>query len=110
MPETTDTYQCAVSNLASAIADVWLACDAGYDHERRLGTAGNLPEALSYALGVAAVTLGLDRDDNGTPTDGDHARHVAACALVCHRPGCWEADHVRALVFPPELIEHTKRT
>ena len=70
---------------------------------------GNLPEALSYALGLAAVTLGLDRDDQGTRIEGEAARLVAAEALVWHRPGSWEADHVRALTFPPDLIEHTER-
>jgi hypothetical protein len=24
--------------------------------------------------------------------------------LVRHRPGCWEATHVRSLVFPVDLI------
>ena len=105
--ENTDHYTIAVSNLASALAQVWQACEAGYDHECGLGTAGNLPEALSYALGLAAVTLGLDRDDHGTLIDGEVAQRVAAEALVCHRPGSWEADHVRALTFPPDLIDHS---
>jgi hypothetical protein len=106
MPETTDTYASAVRDLADALADVWQACEAGYDHQRGLGTVGNLPEALSYALGLAAVTLGLDRDANGTLVDDQEAQLVAAEALVCHRPGSWEADHLRALTFPPDLIEH----
>src|SRR5271165_789276 len=109
MPEHTDSYTIAVRHLASALADVWQACEAGYDHERGLAGAGNLAEALSYALGLAAVTLGLDRDDEGTRIDGEAAQQVAAAALVCHRPGSWEADHVRALSFPPDLIEHTGR-
>jgi hypothetical protein len=95
-----------VRDLADALADVWQACEAGYDHQRGLGTVGNLPEALSYALGLAAVTLGLDRDANGTLVDDQEAQLVAAEALVCHRPGSWEADHLRALTFPPDLIEH----
>jgi hypothetical protein len=106
MPETTDTYASAVRDLADALADVWQACEAGYDHQRGLGTVGNLPEALSYALGLAAVTLGLDRDANGTLVDDQEAQLVAAEALVCHRPGSWEADHLRALTFPPDLLEH----
>jgi hypothetical protein len=108
MPEITDTYASAVRALADALADVWQACEAGYDHRRCLGTVGNLPEALSYALGLAAVTLGLDRDAQGALVCDDEARLVAAEALVSHRPGCWEADHVRTLTFPPELIEHVE--
>jgi hypothetical protein len=107
MPETTDTYTSAVSDLASALAKVWQTCEAGYDHQRCLGVGGNLAEALSYALGHAAVTLGLDRDANGALVDEEEAQLVAAEALVCHRPGCWEADHVRALTFPPDLIDHS---
>ena len=108
MPNDADTYTSAVSDLASALAKVWQACEAGYDHQRGLGAVGNLAEALSYALGLAAVTLGLDRDATGVVYD-DEAQAVAAEALVSHRPGCWEADHVRALIFPPELIEHAER-
>jgi len=26
-----------------------------------------------------------------------------------HRPGSWEADDVRALTYPPDLIEHPER-
>ena len=105
MTDTTDTYASAVRDLADALADVWAACEAGSDHQRGVG---NLPEALSYALGLAAVTLGLDRDVQGALFCDDEARLVAAEALVSHRPGCWEADHVRALTFPPELIEHVE--
>jgi hypothetical protein len=104
--DTTDTYTSAVCDLASALARVWQACEARYDHQRHLGAGGNLPEALSYALGLAAVTLGLDRDENGVLIDGEQAQLVAADALICHRPGSWEANHVRALTYPPDLIEH----
>lgn len=111
MSESTDSYTAAVSDLARAIAGVWAVCEDGYDHRRGIGTGGNLPEALSYALGLAAVTLGLDRDENGVLIDeGEHAQSAAAEALVCHRPGSWEADHVRALTFPPDLIEHPDRS
>lgn len=106
MPESTDIYTRAVRDLASAIAAVWQVCEDGYDHDRGLGAGGNLAEALSYALGLAAVTLGLDRDDTATVVDGERAQMMAAEALVCHRPGSWEADHVRALTFPPDLIVH----
>jgi hypothetical protein len=63
---------------------------------------GNLAEALSCALGLAAVDLDLDLDDAGNPEDAD----FAAGGLVRHRTGSWEAVHVRALVFPPDLIPH----
>jgi hypothetical protein len=106
MPESTDNYTSVVHDLASAIAEVWHVCERGYDRDRGLGTGGNLPEALSYALGLAAVTLGLDRDDNAARADGERAQTLAAEGLVCHRPGSWEADHVRALTFPPDLIGH----
>lgn len=106
MPESTDNYTSAVRALASAIAEVWWVCEDGYDRDRGLGAGGNLPEALSYALGLAAVTLGLDRDDNAARVDGERAQMAAAEGLVCHRPGSWEADHIRALTFPPDLIEH----
>jgi hypothetical protein len=106
MPENTDPYRSAIDNLAKAITEAWRACEDGYDHDRGLGAKGNLPEALSYALGLAAVTLGLDRDDDGVIVDGERAQVLAAEALVCHRPGSWEANHVRALTFPPDLIEH----
>ena len=110
MPESTDNYTSAVHDLASAITEVWHVCEDGYDTDRRLGSGGNLPEALSYALGLAAVTLGLDRDDNAARVDGERAQMMAAEGLVCHRPGSREADHVRALTFPPDLIEHPERS
>ena len=61
MSEHTDRMTIAVDRLAQAIAEVWQVCDDRYDHERGIGAGGNLPEVLSYALGLAAVTLGLDR-------------------------------------------------
>ncbi|MHB1519282.1 MAG: hypothetical protein ACYCVN_15075 [Acidimicrobiales bacterium] len=108
MPESTDIYTSAVQDLASAIAEVWRVCEDGYDRDRGLGAGGNLAEALSYALGLAAVALGLDRDANGTLVDGERAQMMAAEALVRHRPGAWEAEHVLALTFPPDLIDHTE--
>jgi hypothetical protein len=109
MSESIDIYRAAVTNLASVLVEVWQACENGYDHHRGLGVVGNLPEALSYALGRAAVLLGFDSDTNGTLIEGDLARQIAADMLVCHRPGSWEADHVRQLVYPPDLIEHPHR-
>jgi len=109
MSESTDNYTNTVSDLARSIAGVWQICEDRYDHRRGIGTGGNLPEALSYALGLAAVSLGLDRDDDGVLICGERAQVLAAEALVCHRPDSWEAAHVRALTFPPDLIEHPKR-
>jgi hypothetical protein len=106
MTESTDNYTSAVRDLAHALAEVWWVCDNSHDPDEGLSTGGNLPEALSYALGLAAVTLGLDRDDNAARADGERAQTLAAEGLVCHRPGSWEADHVRALTFPPDLIGH----
>jgi hypothetical protein len=110
MSESTDNYRSAVSDLARSIAEVWQVCEDGYDYSRGIGTGGNLAEALSYALGLAAVTLGLDRDDDGVLIEeGERSQLVAAEALVCHRSGSWEAEHVRALTFPPDLIDHPDR-
>jgi hypothetical protein len=101
---TDDTYDAALNDLAHSLVRVWAICEAGYDEDRGLGTIGNLPEALSYALGLAAAALGLDRDADGTLIDDDRSRELAAEALVRHRPGSWEAEHVRTLTFPPYLI------
>jgi hypothetical protein len=101
-----DTYDAALQDLAHSLVRVWAICEAAYDEDRGLGVGGNLPEVLSYALGLAAVALGLDRDANGNLIGDDRSREVAAEALVRHRPGSWEADHVRALAFSPDLIPH----
>jgi hypothetical protein len=101
-----DTYDAALHDLAHSLVRMWAICEAGYDEDRGLGAAGNLPEALSYALGLAAVALGLDRDANGNLIEDDRSLDVAAGGLVRHRPGSWEAEHVRSLAFPPSLIPH----
>ena len=101
MTESTENYESAVRDLAHALTEVWWICEDGYDPGEGLGTGGNLPGALSDALGLAAVTLGLDRNDNAARVDGERAQMLAVEGLVCHRPGCREADHVRALTFPP---------
>jgi hypothetical protein len=99
----TAAYDNALKNLANALVRVWTVCeDAGVEAGTGIRFGGNLPEALSYALGMAAASLGLDRDDVGNPEDTD----FAAEDLVRHRPGSWEAEHVRALVFPPDLLRH----
>ena len=103
---TNNTYDAALHDLAQALVRVWTICEAAYDDDLGRSCGGNLPEALSYALGLAAVALGLDRDEDGEAITDDTAREVAADALVRHRPASWEADHVRALTFPPDLIPH----
>ena len=102
MPQTA-AYDGALKKLADALVRVWAVCeDAGAEAGTGISFGGNLPEALSYALGLAAVDLDLDLDDAGNPGNAD----FAAEGLVRHRPGSWEAVHVRALVFPPDLIPH----
>jgi hypothetical protein len=103
---TNDAYDAALHDLAQALVRVWTICEDAYDDDLGRWCGGNLPEALSYALGLAAVALRLDRDANGEAIADDRSREVAADALVRHRPGSWEADHVRALTFPPDLIAH----
>jgi len=99
----TASYDNALNDLANALVRVWTVCEAaGVEAGTGIRFGGNLPEALSYALGLAAVDLDLDLDDAGNPEDAD----FAAGGLVRHRPGSWEAVHVRALVFPPDLIPH----
>jgi hypothetical protein len=100
----TASYDDALKALADALVQVWTVCeDAGVEAGSGVNFGGNLPEALSYALGMAAVALGLDLDDSGNPEDAD----FAAEGLVRHRPGSWEAVHIRALVFPPDLLPHS---
>ena len=102
MPESTDNYTSVVHDLASAIAAVFLVkLTADFHFEYWF--------ALVLSIGLAAVTLGLDRDANADRVDGERAQMLAVEALVCHRPGSWEADHVRALTFPPDLIAHPDR-
>lgn len=106
VPEN-DTYDAALHDLAHALVRVWTICEtAGVDPDSGISFGGNLPEALSYALGMTAVALGLDRDEAGVLIDDEYAREAVAEGLVRHRPGSWEATHVRALTFAPELIPH----
>ncbi|MHB1507966.1 MAG: hypothetical protein ACYCST_07185 [Acidimicrobiales bacterium] len=52
-PATNDTYAAALHDLAHSLARMWAVCDK----DRGLELGENLPEALSYALGLAAVAL-----------------------------------------------------
>jgi hypothetical protein len=89
-------YRDAVDTLTDALVQVWVVCER---NARATGTrhGTNLPEALSYALGLTANALGLDPG----PIHSDDTRHEAATeGLVRHRPGSWEAAAVRPLIFP----------
>jgi len=94
-----DELRVATAALADALVRAWRACDT--PRRRPDGStfaAGNLPEQLSYALGLAAKRLGALGDD-------DRTGEAAGALLVRHRPGSWEAQHVVALVLPPDLID-----
>jgi hypothetical protein len=101
-----DTYDDALHDFAHTLVRMWTIYEAAYDEDGGLGVGGNLPEALSYALGLAAVALRLDRDTGDNLIDDDRSREIAPAALVRHRPGSWEAEHVRGLAFAPNLIPH----
>jgi len=106
VPEN-DTYDAALYDLAHALVRVWTICEAAeVDEDSGISFGGNLPEALSYALGMATVALGLDRDEAGNLIDQGLAREAAAEALVRHRAGSWEAEHIRALTYYPNMIPH----
>jgi hypothetical protein len=94
-------YDQAARRLADVIEEVWRAC------EHLDGP--NLAEAVSHALGTAAKRLartvtvretarGLEPDEAGSLYE------AAGDLLVRHRPASREAEHVRRLMFPPELI------
>ena len=101
-----DALEKATKALTDALVQVWRACDRPVARpDGSTYAAGNLPETLSYALGLAAKRLGAGTDDEGRATGGEWARDVAGELLVRHRPGSWEAQHVIALVFPPGLID-----
>lgn len=89
-------YQLAVERLAAALVEVWAACEQGAEADSN-GTGLNLPEALSYALGLAARTLGFDP---GSIEGEENRNEAAAEGLVRHRSGSWEAAAMRPLVFP----------
>lgn len=87
-------WDAAMDDLADALEQLWWLCDEG--------SLGNLPEALSYGLALVARRIAASLPDPSWVLDTEDAGKL----LVRHRPGCWEADHVRALVFPLELLPH----
>jgi hypothetical protein len=66
--------------LADGIRYALRFCDEAGEAAGVIGYGGNLPELLRAALEEVAAEIG----------DGSHG-------LVRHRPGSWEADHVRGL-------------
>ena len=102
-------YRLAVEHLATALVEVWAICEQSADAGGN-GTGLNLPEALSYALGLAARSLGLDP---GSIEDEENRNDIATEGLVRHRSGSWEAAAMRPLVYPvawlPDLVgpDHT---
>ena len=97
MTDDHDHYTEAVEDLAAGLCEMWRAC---------AGTGGNLPEALSYALALAARELLEDDQETasalvcGFEMDQD----LATGLLVRHRPGSWEATHVVQLTYPLDLL------
>jgi hypothetical protein len=89
-------YRLAVDRLTAALVEVWVACEQNVGAGSS-GSGLNLPEALSYALGRAARSLGLDP---GSIEAEERRNDDAAEGLVRHRPGSWEAAALRPLVFP----------
>jgi hypothetical protein len=84
--------------LAASLVATWRACDENPG-------SGNLAESLSVALAKAATQLGLAVNPGLDASELLVLREAAGELLVRHRPGCWEAEHVRALVYPPDLLD-----
>lgn len=97
---TTDDYHGAVADLGTALSRTWRACEVA-------GT--NLPEALSYALALAARELVHEAVGSDLLALGDHVldQDLATGVLVLHRPGSWEATHVVELTYPVDLLPET---
>ena len=99
----------AVQHLVTALARIWAVCEQSAGAQSN-GPGLNLPEALSYALGLAAQSLGLDP---GSIEDEESRNDVATEGLVRRRSGSWEAAAMRPLVYPvawlPEPVgpDHT---
>jgi len=91
------TDETAADDLASALVTTWHACET---------TGANLPEALSYALGLAAKRLVAQAaaDDPITFSGTDVDQELATAVLVAQRPGSWEATHVVELTYPIDLL------
>lgn len=90
-------YHEATEDLASALCGMWHACEV---------TGANLPEALSYALGLAAVALVHEATTADPHAFGgnDADQDLATGVLVAQRPGSWEAAHVVQLTYPLNLL------
>ncbi len=95
--ELTD-YDAAIEALAHALCEVWRSCEAV--------PGPNLPEALSFALGLAARDLvrELATTDPLAPFGSEVDQELAVGVLVRHRPGSWEATHVAQLTYPVDLL------
>jgi hypothetical protein len=87
-------YEAVVEELAGALCRTWHACAV---------PGANLPEALSYALGLAARTLAAEVDA-GCPAADELDQELATAILVGQRPGSWEAAAVANLAYPVELL------
>lgn len=95
---THDDYDEAVADLAAATVRTWRACEAA-------GT--NLPEAPSYALGLAARQLVHEAAGQLVPCGCPLDQDLATGVLVRQRPGCWEAGLVVELTYPVDLLPET---
>lgn len=81
-PAASELVAAAVAELEASIRlalDVCDALDDGFRTEWGTAAGMNLPELLRGALSRVAEELGGEEE------------------LVRHRPGSWEADHVRTL-------------
>lgn len=89
-----NAYEAVVEDLAGALCRTWHACAV---------PGANLPEALSYALGLAARTL-VAEIEAGRPAGNEADQELATAILVGQRPGSWEAAAVANLAYPVELL------
>ncbi len=87
-------YEAAVDDLAAALLATWHACEV---------PGANLPEALSYALGLTARAL-VGEVDGGRLVADVLDQELATAVLVSQRPGSWEAEAVAHLTYPVDLL------